>query len=397
MAENKTGVAQNKLGELFVDFGSSGLGGLIKGLRTISADFLLGKNAAQQFIKPITGMSKNAAETVTGFAKLNSVTGISIGQLQELQVWAKLNSVSFGEMMGQVQNLQQQILNGFLGKGWNEGFFTLGIDPRSLDYTKPLDALDKIKSRILQLDEATGALGLTQLGLSQDLQFAFRQNNEQFDRRLLLNQKEIQSLNQQQQSWNSLSATWQAGQQKFIANQTWINTLLGNTQTFLENSAPIVKNINDSMNWLYDKALPKLGEFIAFFTTNKKDPVKRWNGSAFNAKPGSYQKYEELWANNPANPKNYPKQINKSASRPSLTASHGTKAPINSPFGLEPLNIPNSGVPTNLPPLPSSITNNVTINQDIKSTDPVAAGEEAYQRFNNLELNTAQYQNQSGI
>lgn len=395
MAENKTGAAQNKLGELFVDFGSSGLGGLIKGLRTISADFLLTKTAAQQAIKPIISMSKNASGTVTNLAKFNAVTGMSIGQLQELKVWSELNSVSFGEMMGQIQNIQQQLISGQMGEGFKKGFFTLGIDPRELDRNNPLQILAKIRERVLQLDEATGTYALNQLGLSADLQFAFRQNNEQFDRRLFLNQKEIENLKEQQKGWNSLTATWEAGQQKFIANQTWINTLLGNTQTFLENSAPIVKNINDSMNWLYNKALPKSGEFIAWWYSHTlpqnnslKTPV--WT---FKQK----KKFDELWANNPANPKNYPIQINKSAPRPSLTASHGTKAPINTPFELEPLDIPNSGVPTNLPPLPSSITNNVTINQDIKSTDPVAAGEEAYQRFNNLELNTAQYQNQSGI
>lgn len=393
MAENKTGVAQNKLGELFVDFGSSGLGGLIKGLRTISADFLLTKTAAQQAIKPIISMSKNAAGTVTNLAKFNAVTGMSIGQLQELKVWSDLNSVSFGEMMGQIQNIQQQLISGQMGEGFKKGFFTLGIDPRELDRNNPLQILAKIRERVLQLDEATGTYALNQLGLSADLQFAFRQNNEQFDRRLFLNQKEIENLKEQQKGWNSLTATWEAGQQKFIANQTWINTLLGNTQTFLENSAPIVKNINDSMNWLYNKALPKLGEFLGGSLVDLKDSSVKPTFMT----PKKARKFDELWANNPANPKNYPKQINKSAPRPSLTASHGTKAPINSPFGLEPLDIPNSGVPTNLPPLPSSITNNVTINQDIKSTDPVAAGEEAYQRFNNLELNTAQYQNQSGI
>ena len=375
MAE-KTGAAQNKLGELFVDFGSTGLGGLIKGLRTVSADFLLTKTAAQQAIKPIVSMSKNAAETVTGFAKFNAVTGMSINQLQELQVWSKLNSVSFNDMMGQIQNLQQQLLSGQMGEGYRKGFYLLGLDPRELERKNPLEILAKIRERVLQLDETTGTYALNALGLSQELQYAFRQNNDQFDRRLLLNNQEIENLKEQQKGWNSLTATWDAGQQKFIANQTWINTLLGNTQTFLENSAPIVKNINDSMNWLYNKGLPKLGEFLGGSMVNLKNSSVK---PTF-MKPSQIKKFDELWKNNPANPKNYP--------HPNA---------ITNPFNLEPLNIPNSGASPTLPPLPANITNNVTINQDIKSTDPVGAGQEAYQRFNNLELNTVQYQNQSGI
>ena len=37
--ETKPGAAQNKLGELFIDFGSSGLGTLLKGLNSVSASF----------------------------------------------------------------------------------------------------------------------------------------------------------------------------------------------------------------------------------------------------------------------------------------------------------------------------------------------------------------------
>ena len=53
MAEdnNNQGGAQSKLGELFVDFGTKGLGNLVKGLNKIQAQFLLTKNAGEQFVK----------------------------------------------------------------------------------------------------------------------------------------------------------------------------------------------------------------------------------------------------------------------------------------------------------------------------------------------------------
>ena len=46
MADNKSG-ASHELGNLFVDIGSSGLGSLLKGLNSLSATFMLTKNAAQ--------------------------------------------------------------------------------------------------------------------------------------------------------------------------------------------------------------------------------------------------------------------------------------------------------------------------------------------------------------
>ena len=105
MADNKSG-ASHELGNLFVDIGSSGLGTLLKGLNSLSATFMLTKNAAQQFTKPIMDMSKNAGQGLVGLQKINAVTGLTIEQLQELQLWAKANSVDFGNYISQISNFQ---------------------------------------------------------------------------------------------------------------------------------------------------------------------------------------------------------------------------------------------------------------------------------------------------
>jgi hypothetical protein len=49
MAEDKNSAAQSKLGELFVDIGSSGLGTLVKGLNTLSTSFLVTKKIRNKF------------------------------------------------------------------------------------------------------------------------------------------------------------------------------------------------------------------------------------------------------------------------------------------------------------------------------------------------------------
>lgn len=234
MAEQPQNGQSKGIGELFVEFGSTGLGELLKGLNGIKAQFLLSKAAAEQFTKPLINMSKNAAGGVTALTKLNAVTGMSIRQLQELQVWTKLNNVSFGEMMGQIEGLQNNLLEIAMGRGNVRGFALLGLDPRQMDYRKPLEAFTKIRERVQQLDEATGALALKELGFSQDLLYAFKQQNNAFDERLLLNEKETQSLTEQQAAWNRLSATWQVTQDKFIAQQKWIIDLLNGTRQAME-------------------------------------------------------------------------------------------------------------------------------------------------------------------
>ena len=168
MANESTGAAQNKLGELFVEFGSKGLGGLLKGLNGIQAQFLLTKNAAQQAFKPLENMSKNAAKSVVNYDKLNAILGLTPKQLQNLDIWAKLNNADLGTLSGQIGQLQQDLLNLAQGKGMSEGWAKLGIDPRQFSYKEPLKAFDAILQRISQMDEATAALALTELGYSKE-------------------------------------------------------------------------------------------------------------------------------------------------------------------------------------------------------------------------------------
>lgn len=234
MPQESNAAAQNKMGELFVDFGTKGLGGLLKGLNGVKAQFLLTKAAAEQAIKPLVGMSKDAAGTVTELNKISAVTGLTVKQLQDLKVWSQLNNVSFGELTNQLQTMQRNLLDIKLGRGDVSGYQLLGLDPSQLDYRKPMEAFAKIREQVQQVDEATGALALRQLGFSEDLLYAFKQQNNAIDRRLFLNDKDIESLNRQQQAWNQLSATWSLTQQKFIANQPIIIKLIDKTTEALQ-------------------------------------------------------------------------------------------------------------------------------------------------------------------
>lgn len=217
--DNKQGGAQSKLGELFIDIGSSGLGTLVKGLNTVSASFLLTKNAATQALKPIISMSQKGGNTVTTLDKLSSVTGLTSEQLQKLQIQATLSNTSFEELTGQIQVFQKTLQDVLLkGKGNNEGFAWLGLSPRDFDPSKPLEALDKISQRVMQLRPEVAAYALDELGISRDLIYYWQQGNKEVDKRLLLNEKELDSLRRQQDAWNNLRITTSQTTNKLAAD-----------------------------------------------------------------------------------------------------------------------------------------------------------------------------------
>ena len=299
MAEEQKSAAQSKLGELFVDIGSSGLGGLLKNLNSLSASFLLTKNAAQQFTKPIIDMSKNAGRGIVGLEKLNAITGMTIEQLQALKMWSAENSVDFDSYINQIANFQQNLLEIAMGKGGNiKGFSLLGIDPRSLDPHKPLEALEIIKKKVLQLDEVTGTLALKELGLDSQFQFIWRRKESQLSKNLLLNKEEQENLKEQNTLWNRLGVTLESILNKWIGQQTWINTLLKQSIDYLNQGHPVLDDISNIF-----KQMAKWVLFISKgwhsiidgviryknFTTNPLNPNDKKNMT-----PEQRKKYEQI-------------------------------------------------------------------------------------------------------
>lgn len=299
MPEESSSAAQNKMGELYVDFGTKGAGGLLKSLNGIKAQFLLTKTAAEQAIKPLVGVSKGATGGVTELNKLNAVTGLSIKQLQDLKIWSELNNISFGELAGQIQNMQRNLLDIRLGRGDVSGYQLLGLDPSSLDYRKPMEAFSKIRERVQQVDAATGALALRQLGFSEDLLYAFKQSNNQFDQRLKLNNKEIDSLNKQQRAWNTLSTTWNQAQSKFIANQGWIVDLLEKTTNAIEQLNMIMtgspeqryETINQGVGGLFKNTGHFLRSLFLFDLDPNKSSIFQQLGMNMGKELSNYFKY----------------------------------------------------------------------------------------------------------
>lgn len=277
------------IGELFVEFGAKGLGSLIKGINTVSASFLLVKNAGAQALKPIKNMMKEATGTVTAWDKLSTVMGMSLKELQDIETFSRLNNIDFSSYINQLQTVQQKLMDIRTGQSNDvQGLTLLGLTAYDFDPKKPLEFMDKVKQRVLSLDEVTAASALRWLGLSQDLLYVWKQQNSQFDNRLKLNDKELEKLKQQQTNWNILKTTWWAAQNKFMANQSVINNLLNKTTDWLTGMHPIIENTARLFNkWLDAKHpyLEKLLNNIQYIVKNidagvdkdlqKNNPVKQ--------------------------------------------------------------------------------------------------------------------------
>lgn len=312
MADNdKKSGAQSELGHLFVDIGSIGLGGLIKGLNSLNASFLLAQKGAENFIKPIFNMSKNAAQGVVGLDKISSVMGLTVEELQRLQVWSKLNNVSFGDFIGQLQNAQQKIMDVRTGMAEAPaGLARLGLNMFDFDAHDPISFLNQIMAKVSQLDNVTAAAALRWLGLSEDLLYTWQQGNQKFDERLLLNEQELNALRKQQSAWNTLSLTVQKGFAKWISQQEWLNTGLeetaNNTDLIYKGINILgtgVKNLGISFKWLYDRAIKpvwdltvKLFGLIGTLQVQMhsvSNPVKSKDWEELMNNPEKMRKYQE--------------------------------------------------------------------------------------------------------
>ena len=104
MTQGNSG-AQNKLGELFVDFGTKGVGGLLKNLNSVSASFLLGKNAANQFAQTITQPIKQTGQYAMELRNLRYQMGLTNKEAQKIQNWAKKFNYNEGSVFGDISNL----------------------------------------------------------------------------------------------------------------------------------------------------------------------------------------------------------------------------------------------------------------------------------------------------
>lgn len=440
MAEDnkQQGGAQAKLGELFVDIGSSGLGSLIKGLNTVSASFLLTKNAATQALKPIIQMSQKGAQTVTHYDKLSAVMGLSVKQLRTLDIQARLSNMSFDELVGQLQNLQQQMIAFKTGRGGKmDAWAMLGISPRDLSDRNPMQALDLIMHRAMQLEPQRAAYALRELGISQDLLYFYQQQNKEMDKRSDLNDKEFESLRKQQRAWNNLKVTTSLVTDKLMANLPVITEFINGIAYTLMKLAPFLLNTLIPAIQQMKSAAQSTWESVAtkIFGKEKVEADKQYMEEQRRRRHDSWQgilsrlNYQAYKQKHPGYNKSYREWQKEMGLKRTVGKDKGTYTPKKNTSTSA--STGSTGVPTgqltensglnntqvrqlaqNFDLIPESElksqgidlspimpaqpvknvtnTNNVTVtvNQNIASTDPAGAGRESAAQMNNAVKNT---------
>lgn len=227
--------AQNKLGELFVDLGVSGLGTTLKALNSVSASFLMTKNAAQQAISPIINMSKEGGNLAVAIKKVNAVTGLSEVKLRALEIFAKQNDSTFEQLEGTLENLQQKIFNAKFRMNDNDvqAFNILGIDPNELSELDPIAAFDKIQNALSKLQPVARTSVLSLLNIPKEMSYIFEKTNGSLDKTLELlikkyniNEKQINNLYKQKQAWNDIEATTRKIKDNIVGGDGLTNALL---------------------------------------------------------------------------------------------------------------------------------------------------------------------------
>lgn len=205
--------AQNKLGELFVDIGVGGLGKTLKALNSVSASFLLTKNAATQAVTPLLNMTKEGASLATALSKVSAETGLAQTKLLALKRFSDLNNVSFETLAGTIEGLQQKILGAKMGTDMAavNAFQLLELDPTKLSEKDPIKAFDEIKARVQTLSPEVQTMALNLLGMNKELTYVYKQLNGSLEDNLnniqntyKTSDEQLRNLEQQQKKFNEI-------------------------------------------------------------------------------------------------------------------------------------------------------------------------------------------------
>lgn len=201
--------AQNKLGELFVDIGVGGLGNTLKALNSVSASFLLTKNAAVQMIKPLADMGLKVAKDAVGIGKMAAALGTTEENAYKLRRY--LREFSSEDLMGDVANVSQKFTDIFNHQGQIDGLFarsmaTMGLNWQNYSgsFEDTLKFIMDVKKQLktLNLPKNIELMHLRNLGL-QKFQYLFEKPDFNIEDAAKILQEDIdkeQALNEAMQN-----------------------------------------------------------------------------------------------------------------------------------------------------------------------------------------------------
>ena len=237
MAEDKSG-AKNEMGKLFVDIGIGGLGKALKSLNSVSASFLLGKNAAMQFAQTISQPFKEAGKGAIEIGKMSNALATTGIEFQKLSLYLKNHGLS-DALLGDVSKLKDIFYD--LSQGFSnlDGSMAVGLAQAGLAYKNYKGTFEDTKRLVDDLQKATANMSLDKrnqilrkIGISSDWGYLWDKGGRAGDY-LTIPDEEIQKLQSMQEAMEEAK-----------------NTLQTLTQRFLSKTAPAIEAIaNKITNW----------------------------------------------------------------------------------------------------------------------------------------------------
>lgn len=215
------------IGELFVEFGAKGLPTLLKGLNSVSASFLLGKNAANQFVQTLTKPVKEAGQAAVQFGKMSNALGISLQEYMRLHLYLKNHNLSDSLLndLGSISNMLTEVQ---MGIGGISGEFAYAMHSLGLNWTDYDGSVDSILQLTKDVQKATEEMDATRkrvlmqkIGLGNpEWQYAFERGDFNLSDYKNISDKEVKDLIKSQEAMAKLDAEMEQLKMHLISKLT---------------------------------------------------------------------------------------------------------------------------------------------------------------------------------
>jgi hypothetical protein len=209
-----SGAAQNKLGELFVDIGVGGLGKTLKALNSVSASFLMTKNAAVGIAQPLLSIGKVAMSSAVDIGKLSASFGTTLIEAQKLSYYLKEKNLSSG-LLSNLSAVQDQLTRAKMGYGSLDGQMQMSLNRLGIDWLKYDGSADSMLEFVKDVQTAIATQGLSVQEAKMHLQnlklsdpdwiYAFQRGDFNLNEaKTAISDAQIQAAIEGQEAWNKL-------------------------------------------------------------------------------------------------------------------------------------------------------------------------------------------------
>lgn len=263
------------IGELFVEFGAKGLPTLLKGLNTVSASFLLTKNAAEQFIRPIVNTGKQAANSAVGIAQLSASLGTTFLEAQKFQLYFQKHNLS-ESLLGDLSSMGDMLTKVSMGIGGINAEFAYAMHSMGLNWTDYDGSLESMLQLVKDVRKATEGMEpakkrimLQNIGLNPEWSYAFERGIN-LDDALAISDDDIRKLQDLSEAMNETGQAFNKLKNEIVGKAAPTLTNIANGVTTLVSGNATEddkKRINDKTSKVIENNSVAAGATVTLGTT----------------------------------------------------------------------------------------------------------------------------------